>query len=175
MQPTVRPRKVIDLAHPFAVALGEVVVHGDDVHALAGERVEIDRQGRDQRLAFAGLHLGDHAAMQDDAAHQLHVEMALAEGALGRLAHGGEGLDQDVVELLALGQPVLELLGAGAQLVIDQRRQLRLERVDVVDQRTQTFDVAIVCGTKQSPGEGANHLSLGQGKGGDPEDIGITP
>ena len=72
--------------------------------ALAGERVEIDRKRGDQRLAFAGLHLGDVALMQHHAADQLHVEMPLAEGALGRLAHGGEGGHQDVVECLAVGE-----------------------------------------------------------------------
>ena len=72
--------------------------------ALAGERIEIDRKGRDQRLAFAGLHLGDVALVQHHAADQLHVEMALAEGALGRLAHGGEGRHQQVVERLAVGE-----------------------------------------------------------------------
>ncbi len=39
--------------------------------------------------------------MQDHAADQLHVEVALAEGALGGFAHGGEGRHQDVVERLA--------------------------------------------------------------------------
>ncbi len=34
-------------AHPFGVAPGQVVVDGDDVDALAGERVEIGRKGRD--------------------------------------------------------------------------------------------------------------------------------
>ena len=90
--------ELVDLAHPFGVALGEVVVDGDDVDAAAGERVEIDRQRGDQRLAFAGLHLGDLAFVQHHAADQLHVEMALAERALAGLAHGGEGRHQDVVE-----------------------------------------------------------------------------
>ena len=90
--------EIVDLAHPFGVALGEVVVDRHHVHAAAGERVEIDRQRRDQRLAFAGLHLGDAALVQDHAADELHVEMALPERALGGLAAGGEGLDQDVVE-----------------------------------------------------------------------------
>ena len=118
--------EVVDLAHPFGVALGEVVVDGDDMDALAGQRVEIDRQRRDQRLAFAGLHLGDVAFVQDHAADQLHVEMALAERALGGLAHGGEGRDQDVVERLAVGELLLESLGARPQLVVGQLRKLRL-------------------------------------------------
>jgi hypothetical protein len=41
--------------------------------------------------------------MQHHAADQLDVEMALPERALGRLTHGGEGRNQDVVERLALG------------------------------------------------------------------------
>ena len=106
MQPTVRPEELVDLAHPLGVALGEVVVDGDDVDAVAGERVEVDGKRGDQRLAFAGLHLGDLALVQHHAADQLHVEVALAERALGRLAHGGEGGHEKVVELGA----VLELL-----------------------------------------------------------------
>ena len=108
MTPTVEPEEAVDLAHPFGVALGEIVVDGDDMHAAAGERIEIDRQRRDQRLAFAGLHLGDPAFVQDHAADQLHVEMALAERALGGFAHGGEGRHQNVVERLAFGELLLE-------------------------------------------------------------------
>ena len=37
------------------------------------ERVQIERHGRDQRLAFTGRHLGDLALVQRDAADQLHV------------------------------------------------------------------------------------------------------
>ena len=36
--------EAVDLAHPLGVALGEVVVDGDEVHALAGERVEVGGQ-----------------------------------------------------------------------------------------------------------------------------------
>ena len=84
-------------AHPLAVPLGQVVVGGDHVHALALERVEVGRQGRNQGLALAGLHLGDVAEVQRGAAHQLDVEVPLAERALGRLPHHGERLDEQVV------------------------------------------------------------------------------
>ena len=96
--------EAVDLPHPFGVAPGEIVVDGDDVDALAGQRVKVDRKRRDQRLAFAGLHLGDIAFVQHHAADQLHVEMPLAERALGRLAHGGEGRNQKFVEGLAGGE-----------------------------------------------------------------------
>jgi hypothetical protein len=42
--------------------------------------------------------------VQHHAADQLDVEMALAEHALGRLAHGGEGRHEEIVERRALGE-----------------------------------------------------------------------
>ena len=103
--------EAVDAAHPLRVAAGQVVVDGDDVDALAVERVEVGRQGRDERLAFAGLHLGDLALVQDHAADQLHVEVPHVEHAPARLADDGEGLGQQVVERLALGEPLAELGG----------------------------------------------------------------
>ena len=76
--------EIVDLPHPFGIALGEVVVHRHHVHAAPGERVQIDRQRRHQRLAFAGLHLRDAALVQDHAADELDVEMPLPERALRR-------------------------------------------------------------------------------------------
>src|SRR5207244_11266172 len=80
------PEEIVDLPHPLGVALCQVVVHGHHVHAAPRKRIEIDRQRRDQRLAFAGLHLRDPSLVQDHAADELYVEMPLTERALGRLA-----------------------------------------------------------------------------------------
>ena len=85
-------------AHPLGVAAGQVVVDRDDVHALAVQRVEIGGQGGDQRLALAGDHLGDVAAVQDHPAHELHVEVPHVEEPPARLAAGRERLGQQVVE-----------------------------------------------------------------------------
>ena len=94
----------VDAAHPLRVAAREVVVDGDDVDALAGERVQIGGQRRDERLAFARLHLGDLAAVQHHAADQLHVEVPHVQRAAAGFADDGEGLRQQVVERLALGE-----------------------------------------------------------------------
>ena len=101
--------ELVDPAHPLGVVLGQVVVDRDDVDALAGERVEVRRQRRDQGLALTGLHLGDVAEVQCGATHDLDVEVALAEHPLGRLADGRERLRHDVVERLALLEALLEL------------------------------------------------------------------
>ncbi len=56
-------QELIDSTHPLRVAKGQVVIDGDKVRALALQRVEVQRAGRHQRLAFAGLHLGNRAAI----------------------------------------------------------------------------------------------------------------
>ena len=123
----------VERAHPFHVAAGQVVVHRDDVNALAFERVEIRRQRGDERLAFAGDHFGDVAVVQDHAADHLHVVMPHADEAAAALAADGEGLDQDVVERFARLQPSAELDGLLPQLLIGHRLILRFQRVDRVD------------------------------------------
>ena len=88
----------VDLPHPGRVAPGQVIVDGDDVDAFAFQGVEVDGHGRGERLALARLHLGDLTLVQDDAAHDLHVEGPHPEGAPGDLPHDGEGLGQQVVD-----------------------------------------------------------------------------
>ena len=102
------PEEFIDLPHPLRVAAGEVVVDGDHVDAEARQRIQIDGEGGDKRLAFTGPHLGDVAAVQDHAAHELDVEMALAEGPLRRFPNGRKGLGQDVVEVFAAARRALK-------------------------------------------------------------------
>ena len=104
-------------AHPVRVALGQIIVDRDDVDALAGERVQIHGQRRDQRFAFAGLHFGDFAAMQHDAADQLDIEMPHVEDAAAGFAHGGEGGDQQIVERGALRELFPEHDGLRGQLL----------------------------------------------------------
>ena len=136
--------EVVQSAHPLGVAARQVVVDGDDVHALAAQSVQVDRQGGDQRLALAGLHLGDVAPVEHDAADELHVEVPHAEGALGRLPAGGEGGAEDVVE----GRPLIELLlergRPSAELGVAELRDLLLERVDLVDEGPQALQLAVV-------------------------------
>ena len=104
--------EVIERRVPAGVAAGQVVVDGDEVRATTFERVEVQRKRRDERLAFAGLHLGDAPLVEHDAADQLDVEVAHPEGAFRRLADHRERLRQQIVERLAsLGLAQL-LLGA---------------------------------------------------------------
>ena len=112
-------QEAVDAAHPLGVAAGQIVVDRHDVDALAFERVEIGGERGDQRLAFAGLHLGDLALVENRAADQLHVEVPHVQHAAAGFAHDGEGFGQQVVERFALGQSLAELGRLGAQLLSD--------------------------------------------------------
>ena len=120
--------EAVDAAHPFRVAAREVVVHGDDVNALAGERVEVGGQRGDERLAFAGLHLGERAVVQHHAADQLHVVVPHLQHAASGFPHHREGFGKKVVERLAVGEAGLELRGLAAQLLVAERLDASLRR-----------------------------------------------
>ena len=124
------PEEVVHPAHPLGLELRQVVVDRDDVDAVALEGVEVGGQGGDQRLALTGLHLGDVAEVQRRATHDLHVEVALAEHPAGGLAHGGERLGHEVVEALALGQPLPELVRHALELCVAHRDEVVLDGVD---------------------------------------------
>jgi len=96
------------------------------MNAASRERVEIDGGGGDEGLAFAGLHLGDLALMQHHAAHQLDIEMALAQGPARGLADRGKGVGQEVVQIGALGQLLPEFGRAGAQGLVGEVLDRRL-------------------------------------------------
>jgi hypothetical protein len=136
------PERLVDRPHPLGVALCQVVVHGDELDVHAGERVQVEGQRRDERLALTGFHLGDPALVQHHAADQLDVEVAHAYGALGGLADARKGLGQKVVEVLALVEALAELLGLGAQGVVGERGDLVLEGVDLVDALMQPLEGA---------------------------------
>ena len=120
LTPTRQAEEGIQAPHPLGIAPGQVVVDGDDVHALAGQRVQVDGQRGHQRLALAGAHLGDLAVVQHHAADQLHVEMAHLQRALAAFAHHGEGLGQQLVERSPPATRLTKFVGLGAQLVVGQ-------------------------------------------------------
>ena len=149
--------EAVDLAHPFRVAAREVVVDRDDVDAFAFERVEIGGQRRDQRLALAGLHLGDLAFVEHGAADQLDVEVPHVQHAPAGLAHDGERLGQEIVERLAFGGPLAEFDGLVTKLLVRERLHLRLEPVHLSDDRAQPFQFAFVLSADDFCEKGIQH------------------
>ena len=125
------PEAVVDRAHPLRVAAGEVVVDRDDVHALAGERVEHHGERARERLALAGAHLGDRAAVEHHAADQLDVEVAHlhapARRPRARRAKVSSSRSSSDSPSRARSRRRSALR---AQLLVVQQLELRLPRVD---------------------------------------------
>src|SRR5215217_2305730 len=149
MSPT-EPQEVVDAAHPLGVEAGQVVVDRHEVDALAAEPVQVGGQGRDEGLALARLHLGHPAEMQRGPAHQLDVEVALADDALGGLARDGERLDGDVVEIGAVGEALAELGRLGPELLVGQPLELRLEGVDVGHHALERLELLALAGAEDA-------------------------
>ena len=115
--------------------------------AAAGEGVEVAGKRGDEGFAFAGLHLGDLAGVEDHAADQLDVEVAHLDGALAGFADDGEGFGEDVVEggffggdarssasvdaFDGGGDALAEFGGLGAELLVGERLDGGLEVVDL--------------------------------------------
>ena len=119
-------QKVVQHAHFGRIAACQIVIHGHDVYAFAGDRIQIHRQRGHQGFTLTRAHLGDFTLVQHHTADQLHVKMAHAQRALRRFAHHGKGLRQQTVQTRAVHITLLELIGFRAQLVIVQRLHLRL-------------------------------------------------
>ena len=107
-----------NVAHPFALKLGQIVVDGDDMDALPGQGVQVGGQGGGVGLALAGLHFGDAALMQTDAAHDLHGEQPLAVHPPDCLPEGRECVGQDLIHGFALVQPFFQKGSLLLQLLV---------------------------------------------------------
>ena len=146
--PDAHAEEAVDAPHELALVARQIVINGDDVHALALKRIEIARQRGHKGLAFTGLHFGDVAPMQRRTAHELHVEVALSERTLRDFAHRGEGFGHDVVERSAIVELLLELGGLALELFVAQRRDLVLKGVDLFGNVLKSLHLAAFTHTK---------------------------
>ena len=155
-------QEAVDPAHPVRVTTRQVVVDRDDMHALARQRVEVDRERRGQGLALTGAHLGDLAVVQHHAPDHLHVEVAHAVDTLSRLADNGKGFHQQVVERGPVGDPFAELVGLGFQRFVAELLDLRFECVDGTHGLGVLTDKPVIAATEDLFQKTRNH---GVGKG----------
>ncbi len=139
-----KSQRVVEHAHPLRIALGEVVVHGDEVNAFPFECIQIDRQGGHEGFPFAGLHFSNAASMENHAADQLHIEMAHVQLAAGHFTTDREGLRQDVVQGLPGLKALLELLGLVREGLIGERSQAGFQAIDPLHNRAECLDFTIV-------------------------------
>jgi hypothetical protein len=65
---------------------------------FAEQRIEINRQRRDERFAFTGPHLSNHSAVQHHPADHLNIEMAHTGRPNRGFAHARECFGQQLIE-----------------------------------------------------------------------------
>ena len=143
-EPAVNP------THPFRVATGQIVVHCDEMDALARQPVQVGGQGRDEGLAFTRFHFSDPAKVQSSTTHQLNVVVALAEHTPRRLSRDGESLDEEVVERLTALDARAEFSGLGPQRLVGEGRHGRLEGVHVGNQALESLHFLAFAGSEDS-------------------------
>jgi hypothetical protein len=126
---------------------------------LPASAFSVAGKGGDQRLALARLHFGDIALMEEDPSHELHVEGAQAQRAARALAHQGEALGQQRVEVLAGPRPLAQGGGRVLEPLVAQRPGGLLAGVDRRHDRPHGLDLAVVGGAENAPRERAQaHL-----------------
>ena len=139
-----QPQRMVELGHPLRVALGEIIVHRDEMGPLAFQGIEVDRQCRDEGFPFTRFHFRDATLVQDHAADELHIEMPHIEHAAGHLPADGEGFREDIVEGRSGLQALLEFLGFVREGFVGKGRQAGFQAVDALDNRHERLDFAIV-------------------------------
>ena len=148
------PEEPVDLAHPCRIARGEVVVDGHQVDPAAGQGVQVRGHRRDEGLALAGLHLRDHPAKKRPGSDDLHIEMALPEGAPRGFPNACEGLGLDLIERCAIGHLLPELAGPGSQLVVAEQLGRRFERIDSLDETLELLQPLALADAKDLAEDG---------------------
>ncbi len=86
--------------------------------------------------------------MQYDAAHQLYRIGAQAQHTIRRLADGGKGLRQDVVQCFPVGETLLEFRRLGLQLGVGQRLVFLLHALDLMDDGPDGFQLTLGIGSE---------------------------
>ena len=138
-----QPQPAVEFAHPLAVALGQIVVDSDHVHAFAGQGIQVGGQGGHQRFAFTGLHLGNVAAVQGNAADDLHGKVLHAQHTPCSFAADGECVGQDVIGGLAVGQLLLERRGLRLQFGVGHGLIFRLQSKHLLGNGVHLFQLPV--------------------------------
>ena len=129
----------MNLSHPFRISFCQVVIDGNDVNAFSFQRIQVRRECRYQGLSFTGLHLGNSSLMENDSAHELYPVMFHMDGTVCGFSYNGKGLHQQIIQCLAIGQPLFKLDGFSTKFFIGQRLHLFIQCFNGIYQFGNSF------------------------------------
>ena len=144
------------------------------MHALAGQGVQVGGQGGHQGLAFTGLHLGNGTAVQGNAAHDLHREVLHAQHTPGSFAADSKGIGQDIIQRLAVCQPLFQGRGLRLQLGIGHRLILCFQCQHLFGNGIDLFQLPVREAAKEFFSKGHCYTSSIKNRGGRPPNSGKT-
>ena len=144
-------------AHPLGVALGEIVVDGDEVHAVAGERVEVRaaawRRGSCPRRSSSPRPTRSAAPRRPSPGRRSGAGRACARRPRAPAANASgrrsSRRSARVVVLLGLIELLAEREREAAEVVVGARLHLGLEAVDDRRDRLQHLELLALTGMQQ--------------------------
>jgi hypothetical protein len=155
-------QKAVNAAHPLGIPAGQVVVDRDDVHALASQGVEVGGHGGHQGFSFTGLHFGDFALVQHEAADELDVEGTHPQHPDRSFPGRGKGFGEQVLNGFIPVQPLFEFRSFGLQRRVGQFPVIGLQGRDPVHQRRQPFQFPVVFAAKYFFKKEIDHMPICQ-------------
>ena len=65
---------------PIAIALNEIIIHGDDMNLLVLGSCQVTRHRTNNCFSFAGFHFGDASFAENNSTDNLHIEWTCTKG-----------------------------------------------------------------------------------------------
>ncbi len=140
-------QKLKNRLHPGRIATGQVVVYCNDVHALAGQSIQVYRQRGCKSLTFTGFHFGDFTAMEHHTAHHLNVKVTHTQGSPGGFAHQSKSLRKYVIQGFAVLNTLSELVALAGKIALLQLLHFRFQVVDLIHYRKHALYIALMLGS----------------------------
>ena len=144
-----QPEKGVNLPHPFGVAAREVIVDRDHMDTFARKGVQGNGKRGNESFAFAGLHLCDAAAVQDDTADELHIKMPHVHSPARSFAYQCKNIGQDIIQAHAVLLHFFTVLGhTDGEILIAEFLYLRFKGVYFTDNGPQFLEVPVIFAAK---------------------------
>ena len=133
----------MNLAHPFRISFGKVIIDRDNMNALSFQRIQIRRQRGYQRFTFTGLHLGNSSLMKNNTADQLYPVMFHAKHTKSRFPDNRKSFRKQIIQCFSLLQTFFKNTGPAAKFFIGKLRHHRFKSFNLVHNRINPFQFSL--------------------------------
>ena len=115
---------------------------------LSVQGIQVAGQNGHQGLAFAGLHFGDTALVQNDAADELNRIRLHAQHPPGSFPDSRKSFGEQIVQCFSLGQTIFKLGGLSLQFFFGKGGIFPFHGQNLIYQRLDLLDLPLGTCTK---------------------------